>query len=182
MLIFGKRKMANHSPVVPSREDDAQANLETLAIGQSLAVIGLSNFGKSTLLRFMADLEVAEVYERLTGRSGLFVFVDCNGMLELSTQGFYEVILRAVLETLRENHFLQLAERIQAQYAKVVDAQSSFAIPLAFNDTIVSLMEDEQIQDVILMLDEFDEILTGLDQRVFLNLRALKDKYGDNLN
>ena len=174
--------MANHSPIVPSREDDAHNILETLAIGQSLAVIGLSNFGKSTLLRFMADVEVAEVYERLTGRSGLFVFVDCNGMLEMSTQGFYEVILRAVLETLGEHNRTELADRIQAQYAKVVDARSSFAIPLAFNDTIVSLMDDEHIQDVILMLDEFDEILTSLDQRVFLNLRALKDKYGERLN
>lgn len=174
--------MANHSIIVSSRESDAQSILETLALGQSIAVTGLSNFGKSTLLRYMSDAPVAEVYARIAGRPGLLVYVDCNGMLEMSTQGFYEVILRAVVEALLERGRQALAERIRAQYGKVVEARSAFAIPLAFNDTIVSLMGDTDIQDVILMLDEFDDVLTGLDERVFLNLRALKDKYGERLN
>ena len=35
--------------------------------------------------------------------------------------------------------------------------------------------------DVILLLDEFDEVLHGLEPRIFLNMRALKDRYNDRL-
>jgi hypothetical protein len=63
-----------------------------------------------------------------------------------------------------------------------VDSPSAFAIPLAFNDAIVALMGGESVRDMILLLDEFDTVLTSLDERVFLNLRALKDRYGEQLN
>ncbi len=64
----------------------------------------------------------------------------------------------------------------------MVESKSDFTIPLAFNDAIIALLDDEHVQrDVILMLDEFDDVLTGLDERVFLNLRALKDKYDERL-
>ena len=69
---------------------------------------------------------------------------------------------------------------MEALYQKLVESHSSFAIPLAFNEAIIALMEDDQ--DAILLLDEFDAVLTELDERVFLNMRALKDKYAERLN
>ncbi len=171
--------------LTPYRPRDVAALLDLLATGQAVAVVGLSNFGKSTLLRQMIDPAVAAEYERLTGRPALFVYVDCNRMLQLSAQGFYEAILRALLETLTSTppDCAPLCEQIEAHYRNVIESRSDFAIPLAFNDAIITLLEDDRTQrDAILLLDEFDTILTGLDERVFLNLRALKDKYGNRLN
>ena len=92
--------MIDPTRLTPYRPRDVAALLDSLTIGQCVAVVGLSNFGKSTLLRQMVDSSVATAYQHVTGRPVLFVFVDCNRMLQMSAQGFYEAILRAVLETL----------------------------------------------------------------------------------
>ncbi|NDJ76976.1 MAG: AAA family ATPase [Chloroflexi bacterium] len=173
-----------HSNLTRYRSEDAAAILDGLAIGQPVAVVGLSNFGKSTLLRQMVEPQVAGVYQDRTRRGATFVYVDCNRMLEMSPQGFYEVILRAILETLAETESSldALGDDLEQFYQRVIQSETAFAIPLAFNDAIITLLDDQDDQDLVLMLDEFDDVLTGLDERVFLNLRALKDKYAERLN
>ncbi len=176
--------MSRSSRLTPYRSDDAAAILDMLATGQPVAVVGLSNFGKSTLLRYMAEPEAAATYDRSTRHSALFVYVDCNRMLEMSAQGFYEVILRSILETLAavKDPHTTLRGSIETYYHRIVESESVFAIPLAFNDALIALLDDQDERDVILLLDEFDTVLTRLDERVFLNMRALKDKYGERLN
>jgi DNA-binding winged helix-turn-helix (wHTH) protein len=175
--------MSTHDRLTPYRSDDVAALLEMVAVGKSVAVIGLSNFGKSTLLRQMVMPQVADAYQRVAARAGLFVYIDCNRMLEMSAQGFYEVILRAILETLDiSSESRALHEQIDGFYRTVVNSNSSFAIPLAFNDAIITLLDERDNRDAILLLDEFDAVTTGLDERVFLNMRALKDKYNGRLN
>ncbi|MCD4687159.1 MAG: winged helix-turn-helix domain-containing protein [Anaerolineae bacterium] len=181
--------MQPDSTLTPARSHDVIAILDDLATGQAVAVIGLSNFGKSTLLRQFALPAVAAEYRVRTQRPVLFVYVDCNRMLQMSAQGFYEAILRALLETLTETgNCGPLCDQIDEFYRKVVESRSDFAIPLAFNDAVIALLDSDAQRpgvvprDVLLLLDEFDDVLTGLDERVFLNLRALFDKYGTRLN
>jgi DNA-binding winged helix-turn-helix (wHTH) protein len=176
--------MPENAHLTPYRSADVTAILDLLAAGQSVSVIGLSNFGKSTLLRQMKLPPVAQLYQRMTGRIALFVYIDCNRMLEMSAQGFYEAILRAILETLddesAENQVMR--GQIESFYSRLIESQGAFAIPLAYNDAIITLLDEPDSRDVILLLDEFDAVLTGLDERVFLNLRALNDKYTGRLN
>ncbi len=176
--------MPSQPSLTPYRSADVTAILDILAAGQSVAVIGLSNFGKSTLLRQMALPPVSQAYHDRIGRAALFVYIDCNRMLQMSAQGFYEVILRAILERLDDSSTENAAlhGQIETFYQRVVDSTSAFAIPLAFNDGVITLLEERAHRDLILLLDEFDAVLTGLDERVFLNLRALKDKYAGRLN
>ena len=177
--------MSESARLTRYRPDDVATILDTLANGQSVAVVGLSNFGKSTLLRQLVEAAVATEYQRLTGRSALLVYVDCNRMLQLTVQAFYEVILRTVIEALTEaaGDCDALCVEIESYYDTVVRTEGGFATSLAFNDAMIALLEqNESHRDVILMLDEFDAALTGLDERVFLNLRALKDKYSARLN
>lgn len=162
------------------RDDDLRAVLRLLASGHCVAVVGMSNFGKSTLLRALQSPAAAEYYRELTGTSALFVYVDCNRMLELSPRGFFEATLRAVLETLPpEDEALRTT--IQTQYEIIVQPPNDFAAPLAFNNALVSLVE-EAARRVVLLLDEFDEVLTGIEPRILLNLRALRDRYGADLS
>lgn len=172
--------MSNRSRLARYRPDDVAAIVEMLTLGWPVSVVGLSNFGKSTVLRQMATPAVAAYYHELTGQGGLFAYIDCNRMLQMSAQGFYETVLRAILETLHAPAYdcAALCQRLQQYYERVVSAANAFAIPLAFNDAIITLLEDPTTpENVILLLDEFDDVLTGLDERVFLNLRALKDRY-----
>jgi len=166
--------------IVTYRERDLRTALQLLAAGHCVAVVGLSNFGKSSLLRSLQLPAAVQHYESLAGVSALFVYVDCNRMLELSPRGFFEATLRAVLEALPDSE-THLRAAVETQYRTVVDPPSDFAAPLAFNDALVALVE-EDARRVVLLLDEFDEVLTGIEPRILLNLRALRDKYGPDLS
>ena len=47
----------SRKPISPYRSDDLRAVLRLLSNGHSVAVVGMSNFGKSTLLRTMAGMQ-----------------------------------------------------------------------------------------------------------------------------
>src|SRR5690242_7102623 len=166
-------------PVPLYRPNDVARLTEMVAAGHCVTVVGLSNFGKSTLLRGLSSLACASTYQEKTSRQPLFVYIDCNRMLELTLQGFYEVILRAILDVL-PSEAASVRERIEARYRRIVEPESNFGVPLAFTDSIVELMDHTSL-DVILLLDEFDDVLHGLDPRLFLNMRALKDRYNERL-
>jgi len=166
-------------PLISYRPDDAARLIETVAFGNCIAVVGLSNFGKSTLLRGLVNHTYTEQYRALAGRDPLFVYVDCNRILELTIQGFYEVVLRAILEAI-PTQLEDIHSRIESLYRRIVESGSTFGVPLAFSDAIVELMA-HTAYDVILLLDEFDDVLRGLEPRLFLNMRALKDRYNERL-
>jgi DNA-binding winged helix-turn-helix (wHTH) protein len=166
-------------PLISYRPDDVKRLIENSALGNCTAVVGLSNFGKSTLLRGLSSPAYVQSYKALSGRDPLFVYVDCNRMLELTVQGFYEVILRAILEDL-PTEVEGVRGKITSLYHRIVEPESTFGVPLAFSDAIVELMSDTAY-DVILLLDEFDDVLRGLEPRLFLNMRALKDRYSERL-
>ncbi len=143
---------------------------DTLAEGACCSVVGLSNVGKSALLRAAADTE---------GEAALNVYVDCNLMLALTDQAFYEVTLRAALDAVRrlgKKTSADVVARVETLYRNVIDAERSIVPPLSFNDAIALLCEKLD-RRVAVLFDEFDDPFGALEGRVFLNLRALHDKY-----
>jgi hypothetical protein len=73
-----------------------------------------------------------------------------------------------------------LLDRINEFYGSVVNPTNQFMVPLSFNEGMISTSEGLG-RRVVLLFDEFDEAFRGIDGRVFLNLRALRDKYSDTL-
>lgn len=146
--------------------------------GACCAVVGLSNTGKSTLLR--SCCRPAEIGTSVPDRQ-LMIYVDCNRMLDLSEQGFYEAVLRAARSQLQT---LDLPERLKSAldeaYQRVIHPPAPLAAPLGFTEAIERLCEMGE-RRVILLLDEFDEPFAALEGRIFLNLRALRDRYGSQL-
>ncbi len=164
------------------RASDVEFILTTAAEGSSSAIVGLSNVGKSVLLRTVCQPEAqASVLGRRAAQTA-FIYVDCNRMLTLTPQGFYEVTLRAAQEALQSIGASDtLVAHLNDLYQKVVEPPSDFAIPLSFNDAIDALSQHLD-RNLVLLFDEFDEPFTQLDSRVFLNLRALSDKFGKRLS
>lgn len=162
-----------------TRQNEIDALLEALSESNCCSVVGLSNTGKSTLLRSLHSSEVQAKYTALTGRRVAIVYIDCNAMLELSGQGFYELTLRNVLESIPDLGET-LAARLNENYRQIVDPDTQFLVPLNFNNAMTAVISEDH-RDLVLLFDEFDEAFDTLDGRVFLNLRALKDKYPGNL-
>ena len=159
------------------RQEDSAYVLQRVTDGDCSAVVGVSNTGKSYLLRTLAQ---QKVHQRLLGeRAGdyVFVYVDFNLMLEATEQGFYELILRCLHEELaRQDAQADFLERLQVAYETLVSPPSAFQISLSFSEGLTAVCQGTE-RNLVLLFDEFDEPFEQIEGRAFLNLRALKDKY-----
>lgn len=158
------------------RNDEIQFILKCVQNAECCAIVGLSNMGKSALLRSVKATWEAGADQANT----LFISIDFNLMVDMTEQAFYEIILRSVCSALQTIEATQTQTRVQNAYRQVVDSSNPFLIPLGFNEGIIALCE-EAGKRVVLLCDEFDEPFSEIDQRVFLNLRALEDRYAQKL-
>ena len=154
--------------------------IATAGSGECASIVGLSNSGKSIVMRSLASPQARELYGEHTGRAGMLIYVDCNRAVSISAQAFYEVILRSLLEELSKLKDHRLLEEIRRYHQVVTEAENAFEASLSFNLALSDLCE-RLGQDLCLLLDEFDEIYAALDERTLLNLRALRDRFADRL-
>lgn len=164
------------------RQAELAVVLDALARDECVAVYGLSNTGKSPFLRALPAAENLARYEKLAGRPGMFVYIDCNRVVELTAPGFFEVVIRSLLEALETAGFspAALLEHLRRQHDRITTAGSVFQASLAFNNALSESCA-QLGRHLVLLLDEFDEVYTALEDRTLLNLRALKDKFPDRL-
>jgi DNA-binding winged helix-turn-helix (wHTH) protein/GTP-binding protein EngB required for normal cell division len=163
---------------LPLRRTQIDTLLRLVAEGECCAIFGLSNTGKSPLLRALAAPPHIARYEQLTGRPGALIYVDCNRVVELTAPGFYEIVVRSLLEALTEANEApaRLLQRLHDQHNRLTTAASAFQASLAFTQAISECCQELR-RDLVLLLDEFDEVYAALEGRALLNLRALKDKF-----
>ncbi|HET7009281.1 MAG TPA: winged helix-turn-helix domain-containing protein [Anaerolineales bacterium] len=154
--------------------------LEDLAAGECVAVTGLSNTGKSSVMRSLAGEPAETLFHKIAGRPMTLIYVDCNRAVAISAQAFYEVVLRSVLERLQGGAPAGLVSSLRSRHQAVTDAATSFAASLAFNLALTEVCE-QLGRGLGLLLDEFDEIYAALEDRALLNLRALRDRFSDRL-
>jgi hypothetical protein len=165
-----------------TRDAEIANIMECIEDGECCSIVGLSNTGKSTLLRSIPLPAVKRKYLGDRADDYVFVYIDFNLMLELTEQGFYELILRSTLAELRELEIEQgLWDRVEASYRHLVEPANPFLVPLSFNEGLTAISGGLK-QRVVFLFDEFDEPFADLDERVLLNLRALKDQYGPRLS
>ncbi len=150
------------------RQQDIAYLLERIRAGEHCSLVALSNMGKSTVLR------LAQAQSACEAPGALLIYVDCNRMLSMTDQGFYELIMRCMRDAAPG------AQALTDHYHQVVANNNGFQVALAFNEAITQFIETAG-RPIALLLDEFDEPLRRLDGRVLLNLRALSDRYPDRL-
>jgi DNA-binding winged helix-turn-helix (wHTH) protein len=172
----------NATDWILTRDEDIAYIMECVADGECCSIVGVSNMGKSVLLRSVCRPEVKQRYLGPQADADYaFVYIDFNLMLEMTEQGFYELVLRNILAELAELGADQgLLDRLNELYRSVVNPTNPFMVPLSFNEGMTSVSEGLG-RRVVLLFDEFDEAFQGIEGRVFLNLRALRDKYRDTL-
>lgn len=165
--------MIEHNAKRAVRANEIRFILDCVHSSGCCAVVGLSNMGKSVLLR--SAMRFAQTQSPVD-QNTLFIHIDFNLMVEMTEQAFYEIILRSACAALDFPEAVQVQQRVQQAYRQVVDSSNPFLVPLGFNEGIIALCEALD-RRVVLLCDEFDGPFNRIDQRVFLNLRALKDRY-----
>ncbi|MCX6018491.1 MAG: winged helix-turn-helix domain-containing protein [Chloroflexi bacterium] len=164
------------------REAESRFITRSVQSSRSCSVIGLSNMGKSSLLRELCSAAVRQELLQNKADDYLFVYVDCNLMASRTEQALHEATLRNVISTLRRAGVHdQLLKNLMALHQEVVQPGTPIRSPLAF-DSAVRLVCEESERMLVLLFDEFDEPFEKLDGRVFLNLRAMKDAHAGALN
>jgi DNA-binding winged helix-turn-helix (wHTH) protein len=164
------------------RRADLTALFEAVRDMHCVSVVGVSNLGKSALLRAMTNPIVQAQYLGEQAADYLFIYIDFNQMLEMSEQAFYELVLRCALDALRRCQADgEATRRVEAAYTGLVAPASAFEIPLRFSQGMAAI-GDLLPPQVVLLFDEIDEPLQNIDGRVFLNLRALKDGHWQGLS
>jgi hypothetical protein len=163
------------------RHEDAAFILQRVADGDCSAVVGASNTGKSHLLRTLASKQVQHRLMSDLVNNYVFVYVDFNLMLEATEQGFYELILRCLLEELAPlAPNAEFLDPLRDSYRTLVTPPTAFQISLSFSEGLMTVCRG-MLCNLVLLFDEFDEPFEQIDGRAFLNLRALKDKYRQGL-
>ncbi len=163
------------------RHEDGLWVMQRIVDGDCAAVVGISNTGKSTLLRALAREQVRRRLVPHVAGAYVFVYVDFNLMLEATEQGFYELVLRHLIEGLEDpGEQADYLDQARGAYQTLVAPPSSFHISLSFREGLTAVCEGATA-NLVLLFDEFDEPFEQIDGRVFLNLRALKDRYGQRL-
>ncbi|MBX3050705.1 MAG: winged helix-turn-helix transcriptional regulator [Caldilineaceae bacterium] len=160
-----------------SRHTDIRSILERFHASACVEIVGFSNLGKSELLRLLAQRDVWQRELGEAAREFLPVYIDCNRMVEVTDQGIYELILRCLRESDEE---LAANEELSEAYERLTMPTSEFQIPLSFNRGLTAAVQVSQ-RILVLLFDEFDEAFAHVDSRVFLNLRATKDRYNPKL-
>jgi len=165
------------------RQAQIENILSIVAQGECCAIFGLSNTGKSPLLRALPAPEHEAAYTRHTAQPGLLIYIDCNRVVVLTAPGFYEIVVRSLLEAFEDGTTSAppvLLQHLREQHNHITTAPSVFQASLAFNDAISEICR-QLGRNLVLLLDEFDEVYAALEDRSLLNLRALKDKYQNRL-
>jgi hypothetical protein len=164
------------------REKDTRFIVKSLQSARACSIIGLSNMGKSSMLRELCGQQARDAILKERADDYLFVYVDCNLMPERSEQAFHEATLRNLLNALRRAGTRdELLRELVALYQEVVQPGAPIRSPLAFDSAIRKVCEESE-RSLVLMFDEFDDPFEKLDGRVFLNLRAMKDEFIDTLS
>jgi hypothetical protein len=163
------------------RNQEIEFLLNAVRAAECASTMGLSNMGKSTLMRELCNPAIRQAFLHEHSDDRLFVYVDCNLMPERSEQALHEVILRNCLESLRRAGATDaVLSRMDKLYEQVVQPPTPIRSPLAFNDAFNVLCEGSA-RSVVLLFDEFDDPFGKLDGRTFLNLRAMKDRLANAL-
>ncbi|MCO6453448.1 MAG: winged helix-turn-helix domain-containing protein [Caldilineales bacterium] len=161
------------------RANERKAICTRAASGMSVSLVGVSNVGKSTFLRNLCQVADLSAGGASPSVEAQFVYIDCNRMVDHSEQAFYELVLRVLMtQAVASDNNMQAT--LRQHYETLLNPPSDLLIPLSFNRALTAWIDTEP-RRCVLIFDEFDAAFAVLDERVLLNLRALNDRYGEDI-
>ncbi len=160
------------------REDDLRYVVNCIADARCCSIVGVSNMGKSVLMRALSLPEVKQAVLAEAADEHLWVYIDCNRALGRSEQGFYEVIIRSIRDkVVSRGDMPALLAQLNEIYETLIHPPTPLHVALSFNRAIEEAVLEAGFDRLVLCIDEFDPMMATLAGPVFLRLRALKDRF-----
>jgi DNA-binding winged helix-turn-helix (wHTH) protein len=160
------------------REDDLRYVVNCIAEAKCCSIVGVSNMGKSALMRALSLPELKQAVLADAADEHLWVYVDCNRVLERTEQGFYELVLRSIRDKVGVRGSMPgLLTQLDAIYETLIHPPTPLHVALSFNRAIEEAVLEAGFDRLVLCFDEFDPLMASLPGPVFLRLRALKDRF-----
>lgn len=152
------------------REEALHSLLSRVATGQSTAVVGEPNVGKSSLLKYLAECK--DCHARLGKKAAktIFVFQDCHLLPgSFTPAGFWRQVLSHVWKSCPDDEVRQVVD-----WAATKGEFGSYALERVFR------IVGQHRWRVVLLIDEFDSLLhhAGFNTAEFFGaLRSLATRF-----
>lgn len=166
-------------PEAPVRAEDLRYIVRCLRQGQCCSLVGVSDTGKSILLKSLCHPEVESACSIDGEKQCLCVFIDLFGTPR-TEQDFYGWILHRIIDRLEE---LRLDEEVMSLlrqwYQEIEGATTRLALRSAFHEAMEVLCAKWK---VVLILDEIDDIYRELNVDALRYLVVLRDEFREHLS
>ena len=150
--------------------------LRLIRSGESLAVVGVAGVGKSNVVHYLQQAEVwANGFIEPTEKY-LVVWVDSNDLTAIDEWSFFELLVyRLAVHCQKLGLPPEISRQLDGWHQKLLGQPHAVYAQRCFEQAIRWLGQTHHFR-IVLLLDEFDILLQSLRPRLFVNLRALRDK------
>ena len=165
---------------VPIRGEDLGRLLSRVHQGKCCSLVGVSNTGKSWVLRLLAEDQARSMCARAHELTHMVVFVDCLESGD-SEHAFYVLLLRRIIE--EADGFQVSAPTIQALkslHQQMLHITSDVAARSLFGSCMRELAREAKL-GLVLVFDEFEDAFRMLPPWPFRQLRAQHDAWHGRL-
>ncbi len=165
------------------REEIITDIMNLIARGESCYLVGISGIGKSNLFRCLWHPETHAQYLS-EDQTVAVIWADTNGLAgELSATSLYELILYSLLKWADDNRVggasIQLLHNL---HEKVVLSENRTLSQRHLETALRHLFNQVENLRIVILFDEFEPIVRGLDYQFFKNLRWLRDEFKYHLS
>jgi DNA-binding winged helix-turn-helix (wHTH) protein len=148
--------------------------------GYCISLVGVSNIGKSLLLKSLLSPQIQKEYHSSTIVHPLIIFVDCHEVVG-EPEVFYELVLRSIIDELTDlGCSSSLIDKLDNLHSKVLESRTEVVTRSYFARSINMVIREVKTP-LFLILDEFDDAFEKLPAWTMRQLRSLYDTTKDFL-
>jgi hypothetical protein len=168
------------TPLIAAQEAERNWLVDCIRRGESCAVVGPSNLGKSHLLRTLFGEQAQRRLSAPGGPPVILVLVDAL-LAGDSSSAFYELLLGQINQALPGEHVpASTRQALREAYAGMLASTNPVALRALFLKAVRTLMHETDLR-LWLLLDELDDAYRELPAWPFRTLRSLRDEFPGRL-
>ena len=173
--------MSNLTQPITFRNTQVNQILRWIIASESASIVGVSGAGKSNLFNHLLDPDVQEHHLKRKLNNFIFVRVNFHYLPDFSNRSIYSMILEQF--ELLGDRVAQLGleptviDEISQQHEALLNSGGDLLRVQRYFKAALRLLLANSQRKLVLLCDQFDEVYQEADERLFANLRGLREAY-----